>query len=124
MKPLIAALLLTGCAAQPQVMPSGPAVYQNSGSGIRQACIESISRTLAFAEVTEPVLDKCLAGNRQQCVVFAMLLDRHQPQEDGKASAKCFESGDTFGGLAYRVNKVLPSMNKKLGRYNKLMGAS
>jgi hypothetical protein len=120
--PLIAALFLSGCAAQPMV--SAPVSYQPSAADSRQVCIEHISRTIAFAEVTEPVLDKCLAGNRQQCVVFAMVLDRQQPQESGKVAAKCFESGDTFGGLAYRVNAVLPRINKKLGRYNKLMGAS
>ncbi len=119
--PWIAALLLSGCAAQPMV--SAP-VYQPSLAEMRQTCIQHISRTIAFAEVTEPVLDKCLAGNRQQCIVFALLLDRNQPQEEGRAAAKCFESGDTFGGLAYRVNAVLPRMNKKIARYNRMLGAS
>lgn len=119
--PIIAALLLSGCAAQPMV--SAPVVYQPAVDS-RQVCIQHIARTLAFVEVTEPMLDKCLAGDRQQCVVFALVLDRSQPQEDGRAAAKCFESGDTFGGLAYRVNAVMPRMVKKIGRYNRLLGAS
>jgi hypothetical protein len=119
--PLIAALLLSGCAAQPMV--SAP-VSVPPAVDSRQVCIQHIARVLAFVEVTEPLMDKCLAGDRQQCVVFSLVLLRERPQEDGEASAKCFESGDTFGGLAYRVNAVLPRMNKKITRYNKIMGAS
>ena len=118
---ILSALFLSGCAAQPMV--SAP-VSVPPAVDSRQVCIQHIAKVLAFVEVTEPMLDKCLAGDRQQCVVFALVLDRSQPQADGRAAATCFESGDTFGGLAYRVNAVMPRMVKKIGRYNRLLGAS
>lgn len=116
--PVIAALLLSGCAAQPTYSPmtTTPAV------DTRQECVEHIAKTLAFAQVCEPILDKCLANNTQQCVLFAMLLDRHQPQNDGHAAAQCFEDGNAPISMALEVKDKLPRFTKKLKRYNQKMG--
>lgn len=116
--PIIAALLLSGCAAQPTYSPmtTTPAV------DTRQECVEHIARTLAFAEVCEPILDKCLAGNAQQCGVFAVLQDRLQPQANAYAAALCFESGNAPLALATATNTQLPRFTRKLQRYNKKLG--
>ena len=61
---IFSALLLTGCAAQPyQPIAQAPA-YDTEQE--RKDCVIHVASVLAFAEVAEPVLDKCLAGNAQQ----------------------------------------------------------
>ena len=117
--PVNAALLLSGCAAQPTYSPA-PTVP--SAVDTRQECVEHIAKTLAFAEVTEPILDKCLAGNAQQCGVFAVLQDRLQPQANAYAAARCFESGNAPLALATATNTQLPRFTRKLQRYNKKLG--
>lgn len=117
--PIIAALLLSGCAAQPTYSPA-PTV--SSAVDTRQACVSHIAKVLAFSEVGEPILDRCLAGNAQQCGVFAVLLDRLQPQADAYASARCFEAGNAPLGMATATNATLPRFTKKLQRFNKKLG--
>lgn len=116
---IIAALLLSGCAAQPTYSPA-PTV--TSADQVRETCIGHIAKVLAFSEVGEPILDRCLAGNAQQCGVFSVLLDRFQPQNDAYASARCFESGNAPLGMATATNATLPRFTKKLQRFNKKLG--
>ena len=117
--PIIAALLLSGCAAQPTYSPA-PTVP--SADQVREACIDHIAKVLAFVEIGEPLLDQCLAGNSQKCGMFAVFIDRIQPQHDSQEASRCFESGSTFGGLAAMSNSKLPGFTRKLKLYNKKMG--
>ncbi len=74
---LISSLLITGCAAQPQVMPSSPASYTKSPVVTHQidredACLVALIRTNSFNKLALPMLKKCNAGNQEKCTAFLL----------------------------------------------------
>lgn len=117
--PLLAALLLTGCATQPNVMPTAPV------ESAQDACIGHFAAMALFAMVSEPVLDDCLAGDRFKCQVFARVLLTTDATADVEAAKYCLDSGaisvhhPVVKPAITAAKRLGPKMEKFSARYGK-----
>lgn len=105
--PLLAALLLTGCATQPSVMPTAPV------ETAQDLCIGHFAAMAAFAMVSEPVLDDCLAGQHGKCQVFARFLLANNPTSEVEQAKYCLDSGAI--SVYHPVVKPAITAAKRLG---------
>ena len=115
---LIAAALLTGCAAQPVTYsPPAPSPVDEHAE-----CVNHIARVLAFSEVAEPILDKCLAGNAQQCGIYAVLLTKIDVGTHADAASACFRGDKVPYTLVIKSADRMPRLASKMQRFNKKVG--
>lgn len=118
---LLSALLITGCAAQPQVMPSSPATYTQAPAVTRyNDCVEALASVLAYTRVGTGVLDKCFAGNGTQCDAFILFRNGMAEKLRTDDGIACVQSGaiSPFHPLVASINKETPAFVKKLKRFD------
>lgn len=118
---LLSAALLTGCAVQPVSTPT-PSATVPSYAQERQECVTHVASVLAFAEVAEPVLDKCLAGNAQQCVIYAVLLTKIDVGTHADAASACFRADRVPYTLVIKSADRMPRFAAKMQRFNAKIG--
>ena len=121
MKPLISALLLTGCASAPQTMPTSPATYTQLPQVARyNDCVDALSSVLALSRVSIPVLDKCFAGDRVQCNGFLLFRESIKPKLRHDDAIDCIESGaiSPVHPLVASINKETPVFVKKMKKFD------
>lgn len=117
---IFSALLLTGCAAQPyQPIAQAPAYDPEQE---RKDCVIHVASVLAFAEVAEPILDKCLAGNAQQCGIYAVLLTKIDVGTHADAASACFRDDKVPYTLVIKSADRMPRFASKMQRFNKKVG--
>lgn len=94
---LLSALILTGCAAQPQQMPSSPASYTQSPAvtpqiDMEDACLVALIRTNSFNKLALPMLKKCNAGNQEKCTAFLLFYGAAKDKMRPELLEQCFEN--------------------------------
>lgn len=121
---ILSALLLTGCAAQPQVMPTSPATYTQPVSQ-HNDCVEAVIMMNAFNSVARPMLQKCNAGNSGQCVRFGLFYREVQGQLNPNLITQCFEKAwlspyhpqsVIFVSEAPKMGKLIDQFTRSLGK--------
>ncbi len=116
---LISALLITGCAAQPQQMTTAPATYTAPVSR-ESECIHAMSSLLAYARAGSPVLKKCFAGDNVQCDAFVLFRNDIHDKLRTDEAIDCIETGgiSPYHPLAVMTVNELDSFTKQLKRFN------
>ena len=119
MKALIAALLLTGCAAQPQQMTTVPATY-TAPANRHDDCIAALASVLAYTRVGTGVLNKCFAGNGTQCDAFILFRDGMGDKLKPAEGIECVKNGtiSPFHPLVASINKETPVFVKKMKKFD------
>jgi hypothetical protein len=116
---LLSVILLTGCAAAPQTMPTSPATYTQPVSQYND-CIEVLAAFLAFSRVGTGVLDKCFAGNGTQCDAFILFRDGMGDKLKPAEGIECVKNGtiSPFHPLVASINKETPVFVKKMKKFD------
>lgn len=117
---LISAAVLAGCAAQPYQPLAQAQVYGPEQE--RKECVAHVASVLAFAEVAEPVLDRCLAGNAQQCGIYAVFLTKVDLSTHADAASACFRAEKVPYSLVIKSTDRLPRFANKMQMFNKKVG--
>lgn len=116
---LLSALLLTGCAAAPQTMPTSPATY-TAPANRHDDCIAALASVLAYTRVGTGVLNKCFAGNGTQCDAFILFRNDMTGKVRTDDGIACLESGtiSPFHPLVASINKETPVFVKKMKKFD------
>ncbi len=133
---LIAVSLLGGCAAQPTsapaptpaptptpTVPVAPAIQIQEERG--DPCVLAFATLLMVAEKGTPMIKQCRAGNRLNCIGFAVMLERAGGAAPSRLALQCLEEGriDPLHPLVLRANQVLPTYTRELKAMNQELGS-
>jgi hypothetical protein len=118
--PLIAALLLSGCAAQPY---QAPTVY-SPPIDHETECLKAVIAINVFSDMATPMLKKCNAGDTGECVRFSLFFDKIKGNLQPDRVVECVDNRwlSVYHPQVVAFRAKTPAMNAQLERFTKRIG--
>jgi hypothetical protein len=118
--PMIAALLLSGCAVQPY---QAPMVYSQPIDQETE-CLKSVIAINVFGDMATPMLKKCNAGDTGECIRFSMFFAQVKGNLRPDRIVECVDNRwiSVYHPQVVEFRAKTPAMNAQLERFAKRLG--